>query len=91
MSIIAWLVVGLVAGWIANMIMSSGRGGLITDLVIGILGAIVGGFLLGLVTKTDYTTGINVPTILVAIGGAIVLLALYRLATGRRILRNGRY
>ena len=85
MSIIAWLVVGLLAGWIANMIMSSGAGGLLADLAIGIVGAIVGGFLMGLVTGQDYTTGINIPTILVSIVGAIVIIAVYRLLTHQRL------
>lgn len=88
MSILAWLVVGVVAGWVANMVMNSGRGGLISDLLIGVLGALVGGFIMGLVTNTDYTTGINVPTLLVAIGGAIVLLVLYRVVTGQKVLRG---
>jgi len=88
MSIIAWLVVGLAAGWIAHMIMNSGRGGLVSDLVLGILGAIVAGFFMGLVTNTDYTTGINLPTLLVATGGAIGLLALYRVVTGQEILKS---
>ena len=83
MSIIAWLVVGLAAGWIAHMIMNSGRGGLVSDLVLGILGAIVAGFFMGLVTKTDFTTGINLPNQLVAIGGVIGLLILYRVFSGR--------
>jgi uncharacterized membrane protein YeaQ/YmgE (transglycosylase-associated protein family) len=85
MSIIAWLVVGLLAGWIANLIMRSGAGGLVVDLVLGVLGAIVGGFVMGLITDTDYTTGINIPTILVAVAGAIVLVAGYRLVSGRRV------
>ena len=85
MSIIAWLVVGLLAGWIANMIMSSGAGGLVADLVLGVVGAIVGGFVMGLLTGGDYTTGINIPTILVSIVGAIIVIALYRLVTGQRV------
>lgn len=85
MSIIAWLVVGLLAGWIANMIMSSGAGGLLADLVLGILGAMIGGFVMGLITGTDYTTGINIPTILVSIVGAIILIGAYRLVTGSRL------
>jgi len=85
MSIIAWLVVGVVAGWIANMVMSSGAGGLLGDLVLGVFGAIAGGFLMGVLTGSDYTTGINVPTVLVAIGGAIVLIAGYRVISGKRI------
>jgi uncharacterized membrane protein YeaQ/YmgE (transglycosylase-associated protein family) len=85
MSIIAWLVVGVIAGWIANMIMSSGAGGLLADLVLGVLGAMLGGFVMGLVTGQDYTTGINISTILVSIGGAIVLIGAYRLLSGSRL------
>jgi uncharacterized membrane protein YeaQ/YmgE (transglycosylase-associated protein family) len=85
MSILAWLVVGLLAGWIANMIMSGGAGGLLADLIIGILGAILGGFIMGVVTGRDYISGFNLETILVSIGGAIVLIALYRLLTGQRV------
>ena len=85
MSIIAWLVVGLLAGWIANMIMSSGAGGLVADLLIGVLGAMIGGFVVGLVTGNDYTIGINIPTILVSIVGAIILIGAYRLLTGSRL------
>jgi uncharacterized membrane protein YeaQ/YmgE (transglycosylase-associated protein family) len=85
MSIIAWLVVGLLAGWIANMIMSNGAGGLIADLIIGILGAIVGGFIMGAITGRDYVNGINIESILVSIVGALVLIGGYRLITGQRI------
>jgi len=85
MSILAWLVVGLLAGWIANMIMSSGAGGLLADLVIGVLGAVIGGFVIGLVTGNDYVTGINFMTILVSIIGAIILIAAYRMLSGGRL------
>jgi len=85
MSIIAWLVVGLVAGWIANMIMSNGAGGLVADLLIGVLGAVIGGFVVALVTGNDYTTGINIPTILVSIVGAIILIGAYRMLSGSRL------
>ena len=85
MSIIAWLVVGLIAGWVANMIMSSGRGGLLIDLVLGVVGAMVGGFVVGLITKQDYTTGINIPTILVSILGAIIVVGLYRAVTHQAV------
>ena len=85
MSIIAWLLVGLVAGWIANMLMSSGAGGLLADLLIGIVGAIVGGFLASLLFNGDYVTGFNFQTILVSIVGAIVVIAGYRLLTHQAI------
>jgi uncharacterized membrane protein YeaQ/YmgE (transglycosylase-associated protein family) len=85
MSIIAWLLVGLIAGWIANMIMSSGAGGLLADIVIGILGAIIGGFVMGLITNKDYVNGFNVESIVVSVVGAIILIAGYRAVTGRRV------
>lgn len=85
MSIISWLLVGLVAGWIANMIMSSGAGGLLADIIIGIIGALVGGFLAGIILGGDYISGFNFTTLIVAIIGAIVVIALYRLITGQRV------
>ena len=87
MSIIAWLVVGFLAGWIANMVMSSGAGGLLADLLVGVVGALAGGFIMGVVTGRDYLTGINIESILVAIVGAIVVIAAYRALT-RQPLRQ---
>ncbi len=85
MSIISWLLVGLVAGWIANMIMSKGAGGLLADILVGIVGALVGGFLAGILFGGDYISGFNLQTLLVAIIGAIVVIAIYRLVTGQRV------
>lgn len=87
MSIIAWLLVGLVAGWIANMIMSSGAGGLVADLLLGIVGAIAGGFIMGLVTGRDYVNGFNLESVLVSVLGAIIVIAIYRAVT-RQTLRQ---
>ncbi len=84
MSIIAWIVVGLIAGWLAGLIMKGGGYGLVGDIVVGILGAIIGGFLAGLLLGGDYTTGINIPTIIVALIGAIILIAILRLVTPGR-------
>jgi uncharacterized membrane protein YeaQ/YmgE (transglycosylase-associated protein family) len=84
MSIIAWIVLGLVAGWLAGMIMRGGGYGLLGDIVLGILGALIGGWLTGLVTGQDVTLGFNLPSVLIAVLGAIVLIALSRLLTGRR-------
>jgi uncharacterized membrane protein YeaQ/YmgE (transglycosylase-associated protein family) len=83
MSIIAWIVIGLIAGWLAGMIMHGGYG-LIGDLVLGILGAIIGGWVTGLVLGRDMVTGFNIETLVVAVIGAIVLIAISRLFTGRR-------
>lgn len=82
MGIIAWIVLGLIAGFIGNRIMGTGGQGLIMDIVLGIVGAIVGGFLVSLATGTG-VTGFNLWSILVAILGAVVVQWGYRQLTGR--------
>ena len=88
MGILSWIVVGLIAGVLAKWIMP-GRdpGGIIVTMLIGIVGAIIGGFLVGLVVGGDPVSGINITTILVATLGAIVLLAIYRWFVGRSASR----
>jgi uncharacterized membrane protein YeaQ/YmgE (transglycosylase-associated protein family) len=81
-SILAWIVVGLIAGWLASMVTHS-RGGLIFDLILGIVGAVVGGFLAGVLFGADYTTGINITTIITAFIGAVVVVLLVRALPGR--------
>ncbi len=83
MSILSWIVVGLIAGWLARMIMKGGGYGLIGDLVVGVLGALLGGFLAALLFGGDYVTGFNLGTLLVALIGSIVLIWLVRLLPGR--------
>jgi uncharacterized membrane protein YeaQ/YmgE (transglycosylase-associated protein family) len=83
MSIIAWIVIGLLAGWLAGMVMHGGYG-LIGDLILGVLGAIIGGWVTGLVFGRDMVTGFNIETLVVAVIGAIVLIAISRLFTGSR-------
>jgi len=75
--ILSWIVVGLIAGVIAKLLLP-GRdpGGCIITMLIGIAGAIVGGFIVGLFVGGDVITGVNVTTILVAVLGAIILLLL---------------
>jgi uncharacterized membrane protein YeaQ/YmgE (transglycosylase-associated protein family) len=75
MSIVAWLVVGAIAGVIANIIFPGpSSGGIVGAILLGIVGALVGGFLTGIVLKRDMTTGINVETIVVSVAGALVAL-----------------
>ena len=83
--ILSWIIVGLIAGVIAKLLMP-GRdpGGCIITMLIGIVGAILGGFIVGLFVKGDVVTGINVTTILVAVLGAIILLVVYRVFAGSR-------
>jgi len=85
MSIIAWLVVGAIAGWIAGMVVPGDEGyGWLGAVIAGIVGAIVGGLLLGLITNEDWTTGINIPTIIAAIVGAIIVVFAWKQMSGRR-------
>jgi len=79
MGIIAWLVVGGLAGWIASIIMGKNASmGLIANIIVGIVGALVAGFVLRLF-GVDGVTGFNIWSILVAIGGACLLLFIVRL------------
>jgi uncharacterized membrane protein YeaQ/YmgE (transglycosylase-associated protein family) len=78
MGILAWVVVGAIAGILANVIYPEpSQGGLIAAILLGIVGAVVGGFLASLVTNRDMTTGINVTTIVVSLLGALVALFLW--------------
>ena len=85
MSIIAWLVVGAIAGWIAGKVVPGDEGyGVLGTIIAGIVGALLGGFLFGLITNEDWTTGINIPTLIAAIVGAIVVVFLWgMIAKGR--------
>jgi uncharacterized membrane protein YeaQ/YmgE (transglycosylase-associated protein family) len=84
MSILAWIVLGLVAGWLAGTLMRGGGYGIVGDIVLGILGAIVGGWLTGLVLGVDLMTGFNIQSLIVAVLGAVVLVGISRLFTGGR-------
>ncbi len=84
MSIIAWIVLGLIAGWLAGIIMRGGGYGIIGDLILGVVGAIIGGWLTGFLLGTDMVNGFNVQSVIVAVIGAIVLIAISRLFTGSR-------
>lgn len=81
MSIIVWLIVGLIAGWLAGMAMG-GRGfGVLGNIVVGIVGAIIGGFLASTFLGLD-VTGFNLVSILVAFLGAVVFLLILRAIPG---------
>jgi uncharacterized membrane protein YeaQ/YmgE (transglycosylase-associated protein family) len=83
MSILAWLVVGLIAGFLAKSVVpGEGPGGVIGDLVVGVIGALLGGWIFGLLGHSG-VTGINIYSILVALVGAVVLLAIARMVTRR--------
>lgn len=77
MDIILWIVLGAVAGWIASIIMRSSHG-IIEDIILGIIGALVGGFIMNAFGQQG-VTGFNVYSLVVAVIGAVVLIALGRL------------
>ena len=87
MGLLAWIVVGLVAGFLASQVMKGRGSGLLGDLVLGVVGALLGGFLASaLLNIPNAVNGINVPSILVAFIGAMILIALLRAVSGRRRL-----
>ncbi len=78
MNIVAWLILGAIAGWIASVIMgSNGSQGLLGDIILGIIGAFLGGFLFNL-TGAPGATGLNLWSLFVAVIGAIVALMIGR-------------
>ena len=82
--IIAWIVVGLIAGILAKWVMPGpDPGGIITTILIGIIGALAGGFVINSLLGGPGVSGINLTSILVATLGAIILLVIYRLITRR--------
>lgn len=79
MGILIWLLLGLVAGWLASIIMSTNsRQGMMGDIIMGIIGAVVGGFAFNLFGETG-VTGFNLYSIIVATTGAIVLIWIGRM------------
>lgn len=83
MGIIAWIVLGAIAGFITNLIMG-GKEGVIGTIILGIVGAVVGGYLAGTVLKVADVTGVNVESIVVAVVGAVIVVVGYRMVMGRR-------
>ena len=82
MGIIAWIVLGAIAGFVANLIMGGGEG-LIMMVVLGIVGAVVGGFVAGTLLGVADITGFNLSSILVAIFGAVIVIFVARMVMPR--------
>jgi len=85
MSVLAWIVLGLIAGFVASKLVNRSGGSLLLDLVLGVVGAFVGGFLFTRFGAAG-VTGLNLYSILVAIVGAVVVLFIYHALVGRRAL-----
>jgi uncharacterized membrane protein YeaQ/YmgE (transglycosylase-associated protein family) len=82
MSILAWIVLGVVAGFIASKLVNKTGGGLVFDLVLGIVGAVVGGFLFNQFGAQG-VSGLNLYSLLVAVVGAVIVLVIYHAVSGR--------
>lgn len=83
MSIIGWIILGLIAGFIASHIVNRRGEGLIWDLVLGIVGALVGGWIFAFF-GAEGVTGFNLYSMLVAVIGAVIVLVLYHMIAGQR-------
>jgi uncharacterized membrane protein YeaQ/YmgE (transglycosylase-associated protein family) len=85
MGILIWIIVGIIAGWLAGLVMRGSGYGIVGDMVLGIVGALVGGFLAGaLFNIPDPISGLNLTTLIVAFLGAVIVVALVRLIAGNR-------
>ena len=83
MSILGWLILGLIAGFIASKIVDGSGQGMLLDIVLGIVGSVIGGFLFAQFGAAG-VTGVNLYSMFVAVVGAVVLLVLYHAVAGRR-------
>jgi uncharacterized membrane protein YeaQ/YmgE (transglycosylase-associated protein family) len=83
MSILGWIILGLIAGWLAGVLVKGSGYGVVGDIVLGILGALVGGAITSTLMGVDIT-GFNLESLLVAVLGAIVVIFIARLISGSR-------
>ena len=89
MTLVAWIVVGAIAGFLASEIMGT-REGLVLMVVLGIVGAVVGGWVCADILKIADVTGINLTSIVVAVVGSLIVIAVWQSFGGRRRLFSHR-
>ncbi len=82
-TVIAWIVVGGIAGWLASLVIRGTGLGIAGDVIIGIIGGLIGGWIVAIVGGGG-VTGINIGSIIVAFIGAVILLLIVRLFMGTR-------
>jgi uncharacterized membrane protein YeaQ/YmgE (transglycosylase-associated protein family) len=83
MGIISWIVLGAIAGFLANLLIGGGEG-VIGTIILGIVGAVVGGYIAAAVFHKGDVTGVNIESIVIAVLGAILVLVVWRALQGRR-------
>jgi uncharacterized membrane protein YeaQ/YmgE (transglycosylase-associated protein family) len=85
MGILSWIIVGLIAGWLAGLFVKGGGFGCMGDIVVGVIGGVLGGWLASAVFHMgDPMSGINLSSILIAFVGAVIFVTLLRLVSGKR-------
>jgi uncharacterized membrane protein YeaQ/YmgE (transglycosylase-associated protein family) len=85
MGILSWIVVGLIAGWLAGLVVKGGGFGCVGDIIVGVIGGLLGGWIASYFFHMgDPMSGINLESILVAFAGAVILVIILRLVGGRR-------
>ncbi len=84
MSFIAWIILGLIAGFVASKIVNHTGEGVILDIVLGVVGAVIGGWLFTQFGATG-VTGLNIYSLFVAVVGAVLFLVVYHLITRRKV------
>jgi uncharacterized membrane protein YeaQ/YmgE (transglycosylase-associated protein family) len=85
--LIAWIIIGVIAGWLTGKLMRGSGYGFIMDMVVGLVGALLGGFLSSHLGMGGVNVHGMIMSIIIAVIGAVVLTALLRLITGRRTAR----
>ncbi|MHB2019013.1 MAG: GlsB/YeaQ/YmgE family stress response membrane protein [Candidatus Xenobia bacterium] len=84
MTIIGWIIIGVVAGFLAKLISPAGYGGFLADLVVGVIGAVIGGWIMAAFGHVG-VNGLNLHSLLVAVLGAVILLWVYKAFAYRRM------
>lgn len=91
MGYLSWIVVGLIAGFLTGQVMRGGGYGVIGDIIVGVIGGLLGGWIGTTLLHINVgVSGINLESILVAFAGAVLLIFVIRLITGRRNYRHDR-
>jgi uncharacterized membrane protein YeaQ/YmgE (transglycosylase-associated protein family) len=85
-SLLVWALVGLIAGWLAGQFTKGSDFGLVGNIIVGLVGALVGGFLAQALFGVDPIDGLDISTIVTSFLGAIIFLGLLNLVSGRRRL-----
>jgi len=85
LGVVGWVVLGLIAGFIASKIVNRTGEGILLDVVLGVVGALVGGFLFNAIGSVG-VTGLNIWSMFVAVIGAVVVLLIYHMFAGRRTI-----